>query len=259
MNYLEHNRLAWSHGAMSDSVWAQPVGEATIARARSGTWEVVLTPKTPVPKAWFGDLRGKDVLCLASGGGQQAPILAAAGATVVSFDLSDEQLRRDQLVAQREKLNVSCVRGDMAALGCFANASFDLIFHPASNVFIPDLPPVWRECYRVLRAGGALLSGFMNPAVFMFDHDEAESTGRLLVKYSLPYSDQASLSPAKLRAKLDAQEPLEFSHSLMTQIGGQIEAGLLIAGLYEDHWLDSTWLFSNFSPVCIATRALRPR
>jgi SAM-dependent methyltransferase len=259
MNYLEHNRRAWSHGAMSDSVWAQPVDEATIARARSGTWEVVLTPKTPVPKAWFGDLRGKDVLCLASGGGQQAPILAAAGATVVSFDLSDEQLRRDQLVAQREKLNVSCVRGDMADLGCFADASFDLIFHPASNVFIPDLTPVWRECYRVLRAGGALLSGFMNPAVFMFDHGEAESTGQLLVKYSLPYSDQASLSSAKLQAKLDAQVPLEFSHSLTAQIGGQIEAGLLIAGFYEDRWLDDTWLFSNFSPVCIATRALRPR
>jgi hypothetical protein len=98
----------------------------------------------------------------------------------------------------------------------------------------------------------------MNPAVFLFDHDEAKATGQLVAKYSLPYSDQASLSPAKLQAKLDAGEPLEFSHSLTAQIGGQIEAGFLIAGLYEDHWFDETWLFSNLSPVCIATRALRP-
>jgi len=257
MNYLEHNRCAWNRGAMSASVWAQPVDEATIARARFGTWEVLLTPKIPVPKAWFGDLPGKEVLCLASGGGQQAPIFAAAGATVVSFDLSDEQLRKDELIASRDKLNVRCVRGDAANLGCFADACFDLIFHPASNVFIPDLAPVWRECHRVLRPGGALLSGFMNPAAFMFDHDEAKSTGQLLVKYSLPYSDQASLSPTKLQVKLDAGEPLEFSHSLTAQIGGQIEAGFLIAGLYEDHWCDDTWLFSNRSPVCIATRALR--
>ena len=90
---------------MSGSIWAQPVDEATIAKARTGTWEVVLTPKTPVPKAWFGDLRGQRVLCLASGGGQQAPILAAAGATVVSFDLSEEQLRKDQLVAERDRLD----------------------------------------------------------------------------------------------------------------------------------------------------------
>jgi len=259
MNHLEHNRRAWNYGAISNSVWAQPVDEVTIARARSGTWEVLLTPKTPVPKAWIENLLGKDVLCLASGGGQQAPILAAAGATVVSFDLSDEQLRKDESVALRDKLNVRCVRGDMANLGCFADATFDLIFHPASNVFVPDLGSVWRECHRVLRPGGALLSGFMNPAVFMFDHDEAESTGQLLVKYSLPYSDQASLSPTRLQAKLDAGEPLEFSHSLTAQIGGQIEAGLLIAGLYEDHWFDDTWLLSNRSPVCIATRALRPR
>lgn len=257
MNYLEHNRRAWNHGAMSDSVWARPVDEATIARARAGTWEVLLTPKTPVPKTWLGGLFGKDVLCLASGGGQQAPIFAAAGARVVSFDLSDEQLRKDQLVAERDQLSIRCVRGDMTDLNCFDDASFDLIFHPASNVFAPELAAVWRECYRVMRAGGALLSGFMNPGVFLFDHDEADATHQLVVKYSLPYSDQTSLSPAKLQTKLDAREPLEFSHSLTDQIGGQIEAGFVIAGLYEDHWFDDTWLFSNISPVCIATRALR--
>jgi len=259
MNYLDHNRRAWNHGAMADSVWARPVDDAAIARAHAGSWEVLLTPRTPVPRAWFGSLVGKDVLCLASGGGQQAPILAAAGARVVSFDLSEEQLRKDQQVAERNQLNVRCVHGDMTDLGCFADASFDLIFHPASNVFVADLQPVWCECHRVLRPGGALLSGFMNPSVFLFDHDEADASGHLAVKYSLPYSDQASLSPAKLQAKLDAQEPLEFSHSLTAQIGGQIEAGFVIAGLYEDHWFDDTWRFSNLSPICIATRALRHR
>ena len=146
----------------------------------------------------------------------------------------------------------------MANLSCFANESFDLIFNPASNVFVPDLAPVWRECHRVLRPRGHLLAGFMNPAVFMFDHEEAEKTNELKVKYSLPYSDVSSLSASALQAKLDAGEPIEFSHSLDTQIGGQIKAGFHLVGLYEDHWLDETWLFSNFSPVCIATRALRP-
>ena len=244
---------------MADSVWARPVDEATISRARAGTWEVLLTPRTPVPRAWFGSVVGKDVLCLASGGGQQAPILAAAGAKVVSFDLSDEQLRKDQSVAARHQLVIRCIQGDMADLGCFADASFDLVFHPASNAIVAHLEPVWRECHRVLRPGGALLSGFMNPSVFLFDHDEADATRQLTVKYSLPYSDQASLSPEKLRAKLDAQEPLEFSHSLTAQIGGQIDAGFVIAGFYEDHWFDDSWPFSNVSPICIATRAVRDR
>jgi protein-L-isoaspartate O-methyltransferase len=84
------------------------------------------------------------VLCLASGGGQQAPVLAAAGAHVVSFDLSDEQLRKDRDVAERENLLLRCVRGDMADLSALASASFDLIFHPVANVFVPDINVVWR-------------------------------------------------------------------------------------------------------------------
>lgn len=257
MSYLEHNRKSWNDGVMSRSRWAQPVDGATIARARDGEWEVVLTPKTPVPKAWFGSVQARDVLCLASGGGQQAPILAAAGAAVVSFDLSDEQLAKDQLVARRENLAVRCVRGDMANLSCFPDGSFDLVFHPASNAFVPDPVPVWRECHRVLRPGGVLLAGFMNPSVFLFDHDEADGSGQLVAKYSLPYSDEGQLSADKLRAMIDAGEPLGFGHTLTSQIGGQLESGFLIAGLYEDHWYDDTWPFSNRSPVCIATRALR--
>lgn len=259
MNYLELNRQSWNTGVMSTSVWAQPVDATTIAKAKAGQFEVLLTPKTPVPRTWLSDVRGKDVLCLASGGGQQVPVLAAAGANVVSFDLSDEQLQKDQFVAAREGLSIRCVRGDMADLSCFADSSFDLIFHPASNVFACDLEPVWRECYRVLRPGGHLLCGFMNPAVFLFDHDEAAATGELIVRYSLPYSDEKSLAPSKLNAKVAANEPVEFSHSLTLQIGGQMEAGFAVIGLYEDHWYDDSWLFSNRSPVCIATRAVRPR
>jgi len=257
MNYLERNRQSWNTGVMSTSAWAQPVDEATIAAARAGQWKVLLTPSTPVPKAWFPDIKGKNVLCLASGGGQQVPILAAAGAVVVSFDLSEEQLRKDRWVAEREGLGVRCVRGDMANLDCFEDASFDWIFHPASNVFAKAVEPIWRECYRVVRPGGALLSGFMNPTVFMFDHDEADASGELVVRHSLPYSDEEHLTASKLRAKLEASEPLEFSHSLTSQIGGQTDAGVVIAGLYEDHWYDDSWLFANRSPISIATRALR--
>jgi SAM-dependent methyltransferase len=257
MNHLHHNRLAWNRGCVANRVWSTPVDSETIARARAGTWQVILTPKLPVPRAWFGEIQGKKVLCLASGGGQQAPILSAAGANVTSFDLSDEQLARDRFVADRDGLQLKCVQGDMADLSCFANDGFDLIFHPASNVFVPDVETVWRECYRVLRKGGSLLSGFMNPAVFLFDHHEADQTGLLQVRYSLPYSDLKSLEPEALQRKLADGEALEFSHSLDAQIGGQLSAGFVITGFYEDRWFDDTWLFSNHCPVAMATQAVK--
>ncbi len=50
-----------------------------VARARGGQWQIILTPLKPVPEDWLGDVRGKNILCLAGSGGQQAPVLAAAG------------------------------------------------------------------------------------------------------------------------------------------------------------------------------------
>jgi ubiquinone/menaquinone biosynthesis C-methylase UbiE len=208
---------------------------------------------------WLGNLEGKDVLCLASGGGQQAPLMAAAGARVVSFDLSDEQLAKDRFVAEREGLSLHCVQGNMADLSVFEPASFDLVFNPVSNVFVPDLRPVWRECYRVLRYGGALLAGFMNPSFFLFDHGEAERAGILVAKHTLPYSemDLEQLGPGR-RREIESGEAMEFSHSLEAQIGGQLEAGLTIVGFYEDWWEDEATPLNRLSPTSMATRAIRP-
>jgi SAM-dependent methyltransferase len=259
MNVLAHNRAAWNQESLEGSRWTTPVGPEVIARARAGDWDVILTPVKPTPKAWLGELPGKIVLCLASGGGQQAPILAAAGAQVVSFDLSEEQLLKDRQVAERDGLDLTCVRGDMADLSEFGNEQFDLIFHPTSNVYAPDVEVVWRECFRVLRPGGRLLAGFLNPSFFLFDHAEAEVTGKLVAQNRLPYSDveQRSIS-GKRRDEIDDGAAFEFGHSLETQIGGQLKAGFLLAGLYEDWWLEEVTPLNRLSPTTVATLALKP-
>lgn len=258
MDLLELARRAWNRESIEGSEWTLPVGPDVVEAARRGRWSVVLTPRRPVPRAWFGEIGGRDVLCLASGGGQQAPLLAAAGARVTSFDLSDAQLAKDGLVARRDGLELRCVRGDMADLSAFADASFDLVFHPVSNIFVPDVMPVWRECHRVLRPGGALLAGFMNPALFLFDHDEVERTGELVVRHSLPYGEPGSLDGDARRRWEASGRAAEFSHSLERQIGGQLEAGFVLTALYEDRWSDEASALNRYSPLAIATRALKP-
>ena len=136
----------------------------------------MLTENRPVPRAWFPDLQGADVLCLASGGGQQAPVLAAAGANVTVLDNFLRQLVQDHLVAEREELALETVEGDMADLSGFADDSFDLVFHPVSNLFVPELRPVWAEAFRVLRRGGLLLAGFLNPVVYIFNLELVDSS-----------------------------------------------------------------------------------
>ena len=236
--------------------WTQPVTPEQITAARRGDWSVVLTPSRPVPREWFGQLAGSRVLCLASGGGQQAPILAAAGARVTVIDNSPRQLARDVEVAERDGLDVNTELGQMTDLSRFADGSFDLVFHPVSNLFIPDVRPVWREVARVLSPGGALLAGFANPALFMFDPD-AEGEGKLALRFKLPYSDLTSLTPEQFERRRAACEPLEFSHSLEDQIGGQLEAGLALTALFEDGFPGQP--IDAWMPSFIATWSIRPR
>src|SRR5205823_833541 len=98
-----------------------PSSPAEIERARQGQLELLLTPTKSVPAWWYPSLRELPVLCLASGGGQQGPLLAAAGAKVVAFDNSSAQLGQDRLVAERENLSLETVEGDAADLSMFAD------------------------------------------------------------------------------------------------------------------------------------------
>lgn len=250
-----YNAMAWDKAVERESRWTQPVAPEAIAAARGGEWSIVLTPTVPVPRAWFPRLDGAAVLCLASGGGQQGPILAAAGAHVTVFDNSPQQLAQDRYVARRETLDLVTVEGDMRDLSVFADDTFDLIVHPVSNVFVPDVRPVWREAFRVLRPGGAMLAGFCNPVLYIFDQERLDE-GELVVRHKIPYSDLTSLSDAERARYVDDMQPMEFGHSLTDQIGGQVDAGFLLAGFYEDVWPGT--LLNEYLPTYIATRALKP-
>jgi SAM-dependent methyltransferase len=233
MDIVSHNREAWEREVAMGNKWTVPVDHDTVESARRGDWSLLLTPTIPVPRAWFGALDGARVLCLASGGGQQGPILAAAGAAVTVFDNCPAQLDRDRFVAEREGLEIVTVQGDMRDLSVFADGSFDLVFHPVSNCFVDDIAPVWRECARVLVPGGRLLAGFCNPLNYVFD-PEAWDRGRLEARYTIPYSDLEQRPAEELERIRRDKEPLEFGHSLDAQIGGQLAAGLYLAGFYED-------------------------
>ena len=256
MDIRSYNSKAWNKQVEGgESPWIKPVDEETIAKARKGEFGILLTENIHVPMHWFPPLHNADVLCLASGGGQQGPILSAAGANVTAFDNSPAQLKQDQLVAEREGLTLKTIEGDAADLSIFADESFDLIFNPCSTVFMQDVRKVWKECARVLRKGGILMTGSMNPVHYIFDIFKADEEGVLEVKYSIPYSDLNSLSEEDLKKYTDESAPLEFGHSLTDLLGGQMDAGLVITDMYEDYMNDSP--LKNYHPSYIATRAIK--
>lgn len=248
-----YNRTAWDNQVRSGkNPWTVPVSPEVIANARKGEWSVLLTQNISVPKKWFPPMQGLKILGLASGGGQQGPVFAAAGAEVTIFDNSPAQLDRDREVADRDGLNIRTVEGDMRDLAVFADESFDLVFHPVSNLFIHEIRPVWKEAFRVLRKGGTLLAGFMNPLFYLFDWEDMDN-GVLNVRYKTPFSDIETYGMERLKQE---DRPAEFGHSLTDQLTGQMEAGFHLIDMYEDH--HTGLRISEFTPTYIATRALKP-
>ncbi|MER5598416.1 class I SAM-dependent methyltransferase [Streptomyces sp. NPDC002265] len=254
---VAHNRAAWDKYVQDGNEWSRPVSTERVERARRGDWSIVLIGYEPVDRSWLPtDLTDKDVLCLASGGGQQGPILAAAGARVTVFDNSPRQLGQDQMVAARDGLELRTVLGDMRDLSTFGDAAFDVVFHPVSNLFVPDLAPVWRECFRVLRPGGTLLAGFLNPDVYLFDHEALDERGELTVVHQLPYSDLAHYSAEERATKFGADAALEYSHTLTAQIGGQLAAGFALTGFTEaPHQSNAS---ASYMSHYFATLAVKP-
>ena len=235
MKIHDLNKAAWDQAVdEGENPYTQVLSSEDIAEARNGTWSLYLSDSKPVPNDWFPDLGGLSVLCLASGGGQQAPIFAALGADVTLLDASPRQLAQDQFVAERDNLTIEIVEGDMVDLSAFKDGSFDLIFNPPSTMFVPDLDPVWRECHRVLQVGGILLTGFMNPDEFVFDYEALDDEGAFVVKYPLPYVEYETLSQEALKQRVRDKEMFHFSHSMEAQLGGLTKAGFCITGFYED-------------------------
>ena len=231
---IKQNQLAWDKKVVNNTPWSIPVTKEEIENARKGIFNVKLTAYKDVPRSWFPeDLNKKRILCLASGGGQQGPILAAAGAIVTVFDISMNQLKQDEKVSKENNLMISTVQGDMTHLHCFKNNYFDLVFCPVSVTYIPDVLPVFKECYRVLKTGGTFLFGSTNPLIYLFDNKNYDE-GVFKVVNKLPFNSLDELNEEEKIDFLNNKEAVEYSHTLEDLIGGQTSVGLAINGFYED-------------------------
>ena len=206
--------------------WGRPITHETYEKAKRGEWNVLLTPTKPVPHEWFGELKGKRVLGLASGGGQQMPVFAALGAVCTVLDYSRLQLESERFVAEREGYDIRIVRADMTKRLPFEDGEFDLIFHPVSNCYVQEVKPIWKECFRVLKPGGRLLAGTDHFVNYIVDAEEERIVNRL------PFDPLRD--PGQMRQLQEDDCGVQFSHTLEEQIGGQLEAGFTLLSLYED-------------------------
>ncbi|WP_324715329.1 class I SAM-dependent methyltransferase [Carboxydochorda subterranea] len=221
-DYRTINRLAWSKLVRHGCVWTRPVARDDLARAR----ELV------DPYGWVEWKPGLEVLCLASGGGQQAVLFAASGARVTSYDLTPEQLERDRETAERFGLHVETVEGDMCDLGALVGAGrvYDLVYQPVSSDYVPDVNVVYREVARVLRAGGQYLVTHWNPIYWQLDE---QWTGGYRVVLPQKPGDRRVQEQWEIDGRKVPVGTVTFFHPLDDLVGGLCRAGFVIEAFRE--------------------------
>jgi SAM-dependent methyltransferase len=229
------NRARWEALAEADISFSRPALGLDEATAR----EMV------DPQGVMGSVAGKDVLCLASGGGQQSAAFGLLGARVTVYDLSETQLSRDAEAAAHYGLRIDAIQGDMRDLARFAADSFDVVWQAHSINFVPDARGIFEGVARALRAGGQYRVACHNP--FVMGIDERDWDGEC---YPLkrPYVDGVEVEYEDSRWTVwdrhgntrMVEGPKEFRHTLGTMVNGLVGSGFLIQGLWEEESEDRT-------------------
>ena len=130
---------------------------------------------------------------------------------------------------------------------------FDLIFCPVSVTYIPDVLPVFKESFRVLKNGGKFLFGSVNPLIYLFDNDKYDK-GIFEVSNKLPFNSFDELTNNQIVEFINNREPIEYSHTLEELIEGQTEVGFTIEDFYEDIDQDE---ICNYTCKYFATKAVK--
>lgn len=219
-----YNLDRWHQLAQANALFTRPYLDLDPASARARL----------DPDGHLDDLTGKDVLCLAGGGGQQSAAFAVLGAKVTVFDLSADQLERDRQVAAHYQVAINTLQGDMRDLSALEPAAFDIVWHPYSLNFVPDARRVFGQVARVLRPGGLYHFQCANPFASGLTEHDWDGRGYLLTR---PYVDGAEITypdaPWVHASRDPIPPPVEYRHTLSTLVNGLIEKGFRLLHLSD--------------------------
>ncbi len=177
------------------------------------------------PYQLLQDAVGKDVLCLAAGGGQQTAVFGLLGANVTVVDLTRGQLDGDEKAAAHYGYPITTVQADMRDLSALSDSAFDLVFQADSLAYVPDLRKVYDEVARVLRSGGLYRVKHSQPAVH-----RTKWNGRNYI-INAPYAET-------IQHREDGG--IEFRHRIDDIFNSLLDAGFTIQRVYEaPHYLQS--------------------
>ena len=215
-----HNQQAWDRMARAGHTLTAPAS----AKELQNPLKVIDA------SGWLADgIRGWKVLCLAAGGGRHGPLYAAAGADVTVVDLSSAMLERDREMAAAHGLVLQTIQTSMDQLDMLAAATFDMVIHPVSTCYVPNLSRLFPEVARVTKPQGLYISQHKQPANLQSSLDTY--TGHYVIEHA--YYDRRPVPPATSASMLREPGTQEFVHSWNDLLGGICRSGFVIEDVSE--------------------------
>jgi ubiquinone/menaquinone biosynthesis C-methylase UbiE len=120
----------------------------------------------------IGDIRGKKVIDLGCGGGQNAVALNKMGAEVTGVDFSYEQITLARKLADDSGSSIMFESADISSLPFIDDCSRDLAISACVISFVENIDSFFAETFRILKSRGRFILSDMNPLQYVLDETE---------------------------------------------------------------------------------------
>lgn len=139
----------------------------------------------PMMRSMMPSLKGKKVLMLGCGTGEESVLLKSFGATdITGIDISSESIK----LAHETYRDIDFLVGDMHELP-FEDATFDFVYSSLSIHYSSEPKHIYQEIYRVLKQDGQLLFSVGHPLRWASEHMNVDDVEYIITGYAYPSSE----------------------------------------------------------------------
>lgn len=111
----------------------------------------------------LGDVKGKKIIELGCGGGENSIILAKKGAICTGVDISFKQLKYAKNLVKKHEVKIKLIEGDLENLVMIDDEIFDIAISIFALDWMQDLDAAFKEAYRILKKNGIFVFSIQHP------------------------------------------------------------------------------------------------
>ncbi len=174
----------------------------------------------------LGEIKGKKIVEIGCGGGQNSIFLAKQGAKCTGVDFSENQIKFASELARDNNVSIEYHLRDITDLSFLPENSFDIVLGSAYALdWVYELGPVFKGARRILRPGGIFIFSKCHPFLNCFDWNSTPDRLQVVVSYF-----QSKIQEPD---EITGQELTYPLHTLSSILNILLDAGFLIDRVIE--------------------------